>query len=85
VAAVNRKRHVTNASTDIGYAYVGTASTGTRVIFTRIGKDSAIDLENPLRNLRTYIAVDGMGASEAEGLVLQNDSWVASVGEHSRW
>jgi hypothetical protein len=31
-------------------------------------------------------AVDGMGASsEAEGLVLQKDSWVAAVGEHSRW
>ena len=38
------------------------------------------------RNVRTYIIVDGMGASsEAEGLVLQKDSWVAAVGEHSRW
>jgi hypothetical protein len=26
-----------------------------------------------------------MGLAEAEGLVLQNDSWVAGVGEHSRW
>ena len=25
------------------------------------------------------------GLAEAEGLVLQNDSWVAGVGEHSRW
>jgi hypothetical protein len=27
----------------------------------------------------------GIGLAEAEGLVLQNDSWVAGVGEHSRW
>jgi hypothetical protein len=26
-----------------------------------------------------------LGIAEAEGLVLQNDSWVAGVGEHSRW
>jgi hypothetical protein len=25
------------------------------------------------------------GLAEAEGLVLQNDSWVTGVGEHSRW
>jgi hypothetical protein len=33
----------------------------------------------------TGIKQVGMGASEAEGLVLQNDSWVAGVGEQSRW
>ena len=34
----------------------------------------------------TQIEQVGMGASsEAEGLVLQKDSWVAAVGEHSRW
>lgn len=27
----------------------------------------------------------GLASSEAEGLVLQKDSWVAGVGEHSRW
>ena len=33
-----------------------------------------------------FVGVDGMGASsEAEGLVLQKDSWVAGMGEHSRW
>ena len=41
------------------------------------------------RDLGTYMredAVDDMGGlAEAEGLVLQNDSWVAGVGEHSRW
>jgi hypothetical protein len=30
-------------------------------------------------------SVDAMGLAEAEGLVLQNDSWVAVAGEHSRW
>ena len=42
----------------------------------------------PLRQCtarKDAVSVDGMGASEAEGLVLQNDSWVAGVGEHSRW
>jgi hypothetical protein len=40
-----------------------------------------------LQTLITYRPLHKLvwGLAEAEGLVLQNDSWVAGVGEHSRW
>jgi hypothetical protein len=46
---------------------------------------STVEYSAALRRYGRHDVVDGMGASEAEGLVLQNDSWVAGVGEHSRW
>ena len=52
----------------------------------------ASDLESVLgdhgcRPLVTYRPLHKLvwGLAEAEGLGLQNDSWVAGVGEHSRW
>jgi hypothetical protein len=40
-----------------------------------------------LQTLITYCPLHKLvwRLAEAEGLVLQNDSWVAGVGEHSRW
>jgi hypothetical protein len=44
----------------------------------------AISIETWPSGLGTYNKLI-LGLAEAEGLVLQNDSWVAGVGEHSRW
>jgi hypothetical protein len=48
VAAVDRQPQVTDASTAIGYAYVGIS-----VDEHSCHNDPAIDLENPPRNLGT--------------------------------